>query len=89
MKQERVEFRTSDFELKQFEQAAHILGMNLSSFLRTTALERSSEILRRQDSILLHNKDRDDFLAALDNPPEPNKELKKAYREYKRLVKRR
>ncbi len=88
MKRERVEFRTSTVELKQFEKAADILGMNLSSFLRTIALERSSEILRRQESILLNNKDRDAFLAALDNPPEPNKALKQAYKDYKRLVKR-
>jgi uncharacterized protein (DUF1778 family) len=88
MRQKRMEFRTSDAELEQFEAAAQILGMNLSSFLRTVALERSSEILRRQDSILLNNRDREAFLAALDNPPEPNKELKKAYQEYKRLVKR-
>lgn len=88
MRQDRVEFRTSDSERKQFEEAASLLGMNLSSYLRKIALEYSLEILKKHDSIILSNKDRDAFLSALDNPPEPSKELKKAYREYKRSVER-
>lgn len=62
--------------------------MNLSSYLRKIALEYSLEILKKHDSMVLSNKDRDAFLAALDNPSEPSKELKKAYREFKRLVNR-
>lgn len=87
MKQERVEFRTSDFERKQFEEAANLKGMSFA-FLRNAALEISSEILKQHESILLSNKDRDAFLKALDHQPEPNKEMKKAYKEYKRLVNR-
>jgi len=45
------------------------------------------EILRPRDKVVLSNRDRDSFLAALDKPPEPNQELKKAYKDYKRNVK--
>lgn len=68
MRQDRVEFRTSDSERRQLEEAA--------------------EIPKKHDSMILSNNDRNAFLAALDNPPEPSNELKKAYREYKRRVKR-
>lgn len=47
------------------------------------------EIIRQQESLELSNKDRDAFLAALENPPAPNNEVKEAFSDYKRLVKRR
>ncbi|MCE5318660.1 MAG: DUF1778 domain-containing protein [Parachlamydia sp.] len=87
MKEDRVEFRTTHQERKQFETAAGILGMNLSSFLRMTAVEKASEILRQNTSIVLSDEDRDAFLNALQNPPKPNKELKKALLEHRRTVK--
>lgn len=84
MKEERVEFRTSHQERMQFEMAATYLGMNLSAFLRMAALERSAEIVKENHILVLSDKDRDTFLAALENPPEPNKNLKKAFLEYKK-----
>lgn len=85
MKEERVEFRTSHQERMQFEVAATYLGMNLSAFLRMAALERSAEVVRESSTLLLSDKDRDMFLAALENPPEPNKYLKRAFSEYKKV----
>ncbi len=87
MRQDRIEIRTSRSERRQFEEAACLIGMNLSEFLRRTALERSSEIIRRNDSIILSNEDRDAFLKALENAPEPNKKLKQALKHHKRLIK--
>ena len=87
MKQDRIEIRTSQSERKQFEQAACLLGMNLSEFLRRTALEKSSEVIRENNSIILSNEDRDAFLNALQNPPEPNKKLKQAQKYHKKLIK--
>lgn len=82
----RVEFRASENERLQIEAAAQFIGVNLSTFLRMTALERSSEILKQKDSLLLSNQDRDTFLNSLQNPHKPNKALKSAlegYRNYK------
>lgn len=87
MKQERVEFRASHTERQKFEEAAVILGMNLSAFARMTLLEKSAEILRQQHSIVLSDEDRDAFMHALANPPKPNKRLKKALQAHRRLVK--
>ena len=85
MKEDRVEFRTSHKEREQFEMAASFLGMNLSSFLRMSALERSVEILKESHFTTLSDNDRDIFLSALENPPKPHKNLKKAFSEYQKL----
>ncbi|MCE5316613.1 MAG: DUF1778 domain-containing protein [Parachlamydia sp.] len=87
MKEDRLEIRTSHAERKQFEQAAAFLGMNLSEFVRRTALEKSYEVLRKSNSIILSNEDRDVFLKALENPPEPSKKLKQALKHHKQLIK--
>lgn len=84
MKEDRVEFRTSHRERVQFEMAATYLGMNLSAFLRLAALEKSAEIVKDSNTLVLSDRDRDIFLAALENPPEPNKNLKKAFSEYRK-----
>lgn len=60
--------------------------MNLSEFLRRTALEKSHEIIRKGNSIILSNEDRDAFLYALKSPQEPNKKLKQALKYHKRLI---
>lgn len=88
MKQERLDIRASSNEKKKFEEASAILGMNLSSFLRMSALEKSTEVLKQHDTIFLSDKARDAFLDALQNPPKPNKELKKAFKDYKKHVER-
>lgn len=85
MKEDRVEFRTSHQEREQFEVAASFLGMNLSSFLRMAALERSVEVLKKTQMMVLSNNDRDIFMSALEKPLKPNKNLKKALSEYKKL----
>lgn len=86
MRKDRLEIRTSSQERRQFEEAAQLLGMNLSEFLRRTALEKSGEVIRKNNSIILSNEDRDAFLKALENPPEPNKKLKQALKYHKKLI---
>jgi uncharacterized protein (DUF1778 family) len=87
MKRDRIKIRACKSERKQFEEAACRCGMNLSEFLRRSALDKSFEIIRKNNSIILSNEDRDAFLNALNNPPEPNKKLKQAIKHHKRLVK--
>lgn len=87
MREERVEFRTSHQERMQFETAAAYLGVNLSAFLRMAALEKSAEIVSESHDLLLSDRDRNAFLSALENPPSPSKNLKKAFSEYKKIKK--
>jgi uncharacterized protein (DUF1778 family) len=87
-RQDRVEFRTSHQEREQIEKAAAFLGMNVSAYLRMVAIERSTEVLKNNRTILLSNQNRGIFLEALENPPKPNKNLKKAVKVYQRLRKK-
>lgn len=87
MREDRVEFRTSHQERIQFEIAATQLGINLSAFLRMAALERSAKVIE-ENNILLSTNDSQIFLSALENPPKPNKNLKKAVTEYKNIMKK-
>lgn len=82
-KQERVEFRTTQGELREIESAAVFLGINVSAFLRMSALSQAMEVLKSNRSITLSDRDRDIFLDALENPPNANQKLKDAINEYK------
>ncbi len=86
MKQDRIEFRTNHEERQKMEAAANFVGMNLSTFLRLTMLERSAEILKQRDSLVLSDQDSNAFLQALENPPKPNKALKKALKVYRNFT---
>ena len=83
-KEERVEFRTTHTEREKFETAATYLGVNLSAFLRMAALSQAAEVLKSNRTLTLSDRDRDIFLAALENPPKANEHLKKAIVDYKR-----
>ncbi len=50
------------------------------------ALDKFFEGIRKDNSIVLSNEDRDTFLKALENPPEPNKRLRQALKHHKRLI---
>lgn len=54
--------------------------------VRMTILGRSTEVAEESYVLLFSNRDRDAFLSALENSPEPNKNLKKAFLEYKKSL---
>ncbi len=85
-KENRLEIRTSHQERRQFEEAAQLSGMKLSEFLRRTALEKSVEIIQKNNCLILSNQDRDAFLNSLQNPPKPNKKLKQAKKYHQQLI---
>jgi uncharacterized protein (DUF1778 family) len=87
MKQDRVEFRTTHHERQRIEKAAAFLGMNVSSYLRMIALEKSDEVLKSNSSLTLSINDWNMFMDLIENPPKPNKNLKSAIAKYKRSQK--
>lgn len=82
MKQDRIALRASQRERNRLLEAATFTGMTLSAFLRQAALEKSDEILKSRDDLILSDRDRDLFLDALENPPKPNKRLQQAFNKY-------
>lgn len=70
-KAERIDLRVQE-ELKgQFSAAAEASGMNLTTFLIAAAREQAARVLRARKAVVLSDRDRDLFLAALDRAPRP------------------
>jgi len=79
MKQNRLYVKGTSCEKSKIESVPDMLETNLCM----SALQKSS---KAHDMIFLSDEARDGFLDALQNPPKPNEELKKALKEYKKHV---
>ncbi len=67
------------------EEAAAALGQTVSEFTVSTVLREARNVLQQAQLTRLSNRDRDTFLAALDETSAaPNKALKAAARRYVR-----
>ncbi len=82
MRQERIEIRAFAEEKEILSRAAKLLHTKVTSFIRDTIMTRAEEVLRQHERMILTDKDRDLFMKALDNPPRPNKNLRKAMKDH-------
>lgn len=71
----RINLRTSPEAKALIERAAAITGSTVSSFMLQNAYEAARRLVAEQEVITLSDRDRDAFLAALENPPEPTQAL--------------
>ena len=71
----RINLRTSPEAKALIERAAAIMGSTVSSFMLQNAYEAALRLVAQQDTITLSDRDRDAFLSALQNPPEPTQAL--------------
>lgn len=62
--------------------AATIRCLSLSEYLLELALNIATEEIPELDKILLNEKDWETFIAAIENPSEPNEALKRAIEEH-------
>lgn len=70
-KQDRIDFRVDEAIKAQFTEAAEVFGMNLSTFMIAAAQEQVARAQRRKQAVVLSDRDRDLFFAALDRPARP------------------
>jgi uncharacterized protein (DUF1778 family) len=82
----RLDVRLPEDNKKLIEEAAGLLGQSVSAFTVTTLVREAEQVVQRYGTLRLSNRDRDAFLAALDNPPPPNAKLRKAARAYTKKV---
>lgn len=82
----RINVRLSS-ELKQtIEEAASALGQTVSEFAISTVVREARQVLQDAQITRLSNRDRDNFLKALDSiDAKPNAALKAAARRYGKL----
>ena len=85
----RLNFRLPPEIKEKIENAAIVSGGTVTDFAITALANTAQEVLEKHHTTVLSDRDRDIFLAMLENPPEPNEALKKAVEEYKkRIIKR-
>ena len=71
----RINLRTSPEAKALIERAAAMMGSTVSSFMLQNAYEAASRLIAQQEVLTLSDRDRNVFLQALDNPPEPTPAL--------------
>lgn len=73
---DRINLRTTHETKTIIEQAAELMGTSLSAFMLSHAYEAAKRVINEQQFLTLSNRDRDAFVAALENSPKPNKALR-------------
>ena len=82
----RIDIRPDDEAKARLDRAAARLGLPLSAFVLSAALERAQQVLAQEER-LLSDRDRDRVLALLDGgAPAPNATMTKAMKRHKELV---
>lgn len=82
---QRVEFRIDPDSRSRIEQAAHLVSLPLSEFVRSAAEERANEVLAAQRETLVPADYFDALIASLDAPDVPNEPLQRAARRAREL----
>ena len=75
-KDARIEFKTSKDIKALLQGAANALGMDLSSFLVSTATQRAKDVMMEEKVMMLSKQEWKNFEKELVNPKSATKELK-------------
>ena len=75
-KDARIEFKTSQEIKTLFQGAANALGMDLSSFLISTAIQRAKTVMLEEKMLTLATGEWERFEAALAHPRPPTTALR-------------
>jgi uncharacterized protein (DUF1778 family) len=80
---ERIDFRCNKQDKAVIYEAASLLGMTVSSFSKSTLLERAHQIIQSASITTLSVKDSELFLALLESDSEPSPSLLAAAQRYR------
>jgi uncharacterized protein (DUF1778 family) len=78
----RLDVRLGEEQKDLIEQAAGFLGQTISAFTVATLVRQAEQVVERFGMLRLSDRDRDAFLAALDNAPQPSAKLRKAAKRH-------
>ncbi len=76
LKDARIEFKTSKDIKTLLQEVANSLGMDLSNFLISTAVQKAKEIQKEERILMLSNKEWANFQEVINNPKKATPELK-------------
>lgn len=77
LKDARIEFKTSTDIKILLQEVANSLGMDLSNFLISTAVQRAKEIQKEERILMLSNQEWTNFQEIINTPKKPTEALKK------------
>ena len=81
-KDSRIDLRVTEEQKAILEKAASIKGVSLSAYTLLHLVPLAQQEIDNQEQLTLSNRDRDTFLATLNNPPKLKGKLKSAISEY-------
>ena len=76
LKDARIEFKTSKDIKLLLQEVANSLGMDLSNFLISTAVQRAKEIQKEDRVLILSNQEWNNFQEVLNTPQKPTQALR-------------
>ena len=76
LKDARIEFKTSKHIKLLLQEVANSLGMDLSNFLISTAVQRAKEIQKEERILMLSNQEWKNFQEIVNRPQQPTPALK-------------
>ena len=76
LKDARIEFKTSKDIKLLLQEVANSLGMDLSNFLISTAVQRAKEIQKEERVLMLSNQEWTNFQEIINRPQQPTPALK-------------
>lgn len=79
---ERFDIRLPASSKQMLAKAAEINGSTLTALVLSAAMDKAREILQAHQLFSLNAEDWQTFIAVMENPPEPNGVLRKAWAEY-------
>lgn len=79
----RLNFRLNQQLKELIDRAACLSGQSVSDFAVSVLAENARRVIHEHSTTVLSDRDRDLFLAMLDEDAEPNEALRKAARKYK------
>jgi len=85
-KEERIELRVKPADKRLLKKAADAQGLSVSSYMVFRSLAAAREDAAPYKTYKLSKKDSEKFQRMLENPPEPNENLKAAVRRYMKEV---
>lgn len=79
----RLECRINPTIKERAEQAAMLLGQDLTAFTESALNEKAQAVIEREEKIVLSQRDFEQFVKAIEAPDSPNDRLKAAAEAYK------
>jgi uncharacterized protein (DUF1778 family) len=80
---ERISARIPKHAYQALTHAAEISGATLNQFLVQAALEKAQSVIEKNRTIKLTTRSANAFFNAIENPPKPTGNLKRAMKIYK------